>query len=486
MKKLFTIAAIVFAVLWLHGTFLGLTDDEAYYWALARNPGWGFAFHPPAVVWILSVFNIFGPHASTALVRLPSALGIASIIFLILLLFKERKLLGARDQNASEVTWNLVAFAGFFGVSWMMVPDTSLFLGWTLAFYSCWMWLEKGAGKYLWGLGVGVFICVLSKYSGVLVGLSLLAAVWKSKKRNAAIATIFAAGVFAVVPTVIWNAQHGWQALAYQFSERHGGSISLSRFSRFWMAEVLLAGPALLVFFFICVKKWFSKGFFKKADPFERYVAFWAIPPAFIFCLQPLFSDFKLHWVFIAWFPILILLCENLIGKRKSMTAKWHRRYGLTLLVILLLSCHIPVMQYAHAIFTPTHLPATLDVTNDLYGWNRLPELSGQPNLPVVASRYQTASQAAFALRDLNRTRVTLIPRDLKQRDEWPDLKVTEGWGPAWPRLLKPVFFVADNRYSDGPHFKNATCASLQPLETRRNGYLAKRISIWKCTPKSS
>src|SRR5438128_4504339 len=68
----------IFAILWFHGSLIGLSDDEAYYWVLAQKPALGYAFHPPAVAWCIAFFQklampFFGAN-SPWIVRLPAAL----------------------------------------------------------------------------------------------------------------------------------------------------------------------------------------------------------------------------------------------------------------------------------------------------------------------------------------------------------------------------------------------------------------------------
>jgi hypothetical protein len=122
------------------------------------------------------------------------------------------------------------------------------------------------------------------------------------------------------------------------------------------------------------------------------------------------------------------------------------------------------------------------DVTNDLYGWRKLPEFfAAREKLPLVGSRYQTASQAAFVLG--RSWQVTLLPRDQKQLAEWPDLAVSDGQGPSWPRLTKSVYYVADNRYSSQPEFPASRCLAIGGVEERRAGFLAKKIQVWRCDP---
>src|SRR3954451_13534609 len=75
----YRIPLVVALILLVHGSLLGLSDDEAYYWVLAQKPSLGYAYHPPMVAWWIGLFqsifgNLFGNH-SPGLVRLPAALG---------------------------------------------------------------------------------------------------------------------------------------------------------------------------------------------------------------------------------------------------------------------------------------------------------------------------------------------------------------------------------------------------------------------------
>jgi hypothetical protein len=157
-----------------------------------------------------------------------------------------------------------------------------------------------------------------------------------------------------------------------------------------------------------------------------------------------------------------------------SRAVRFQLAYGWSLGLIVLVACHFPIGGYF------THDPR-MDVTNDLYGWNLLRSKLGDADLPVVASHYQTASQAYFALGP--GARVTLLPRDLKARDEWPSLEVSANEGPAWPKLTHPVLFVRDNRYSALPEYPQAHCLLFRRVDESRRGFPAKWIEAWKCEP---
>src|SRR5579885_3009962 len=117
------------------GAGLGLSDDEAYHWVLAHRPAFGYAFHPPGMAWMVYAARLvlepfLGP-SSVVVVRIPAAITMGVILAL--------ALRWIRDVSGKAVgalpALGLLSFAGLFSLGWMLVPDTPLFLGWTIAFY---------------------------------------------------------------------------------------------------------------------------------------------------------------------------------------------------------------------------------------------------------------------------------------------------------------------------------------------------------------
>jgi len=491
-NAVYSIPILTSVVLLVHGLYLGLTDDEAYYWVLAQRPALGYAYHPPAVAWVIALAQailspFFGAH-SVWVVRLPSALGAGGILYLALNWVRRA---GGASDRLPVAGVLLLSFAGFFGLAWMMVPDIPLFLAWTLAFSVTWnLCFEKECAKreYFW-LGFAVMFLILSKYSGVLAALSAAGCllIWAPRARFWRGAGAIAAGAFAaLLPIVIWNATHEWTSILYQISERHqGGNLSLVRYARFWAIEALVAGPCLLIYGARVFRRAFrsSSGTETPARELEtrvgRFALLWAGPGALVFLLQPLWADFKPHWAFVVWWPIFLILAWA-VGRGRDL--KWARiqmLYGLPLVAFILLSCHLPMGGLLMK-------DPRLDVTNDLYGWSELREFIGtklpdEQKLPIIGSRYQTAAQAAFAIGQGGKA--SLLPLDLKAKDEWPDLGISLGVGPEWPRLTSPVLFVSDNRYDSGPAFPGAQCRKLARLEKKRWIYLAKWIDVWRCEP---
>lgn len=500
------VAPLVFAALTLvHGSLLGLTDDEAYYWVLAQRPAAGYAYHPPGVAWLIAGAQaLFGPWLgahSSGLVRLPGILCAALTLGLSLRWIEEVAGETLYRNARRTVLAALLAFAGLFALSWMMVPDLPLFLGWMLAFFSTWK-LQRREIPTLSGMLVlllGCALAMVSKISGVLVAGSVMlsALLWATgpARRAMWIAAILGT-VLGFVPTLLWNLDHEWASILYQLRDRHqgGGGLSLLRWGQFWAAQLVLAGPALLAYALYFLPERALRG--AARTPAEervrhgrRFLLVWLAPAAIIYGVQPLAGEFKPHWALIAWWPAAIGLalesCLWRTERRWRRLLSGHLLYGIPLGLVILLSCHVPLVSWVTRAKDPR-----IDVTNDLYGWNDLGSFLDQKldprlrELPVTGLRYQTAAQAYFALGERNPA--TMLPRDLKARDEWPELGVTDREGPDWPKLLKPVLFVRDNRYDAVPAFKGADCKPAAKYERSRGRFSAKWIEVWHCQPDAA
>ncbi len=452
----------------------------------------GYAFHPPAVAWFIAFFQQIlggwlGPH-STGLVRLPAALTSAIILSLSLRWLEKCGMERSFQARAASV---ILSFLGFFSLSWMMVPDIPLFLGWMIVFTKTWeiCFLQQLKRHCFWVLGLGSALVLLSKYSGVLAIFSaaLSVLIWAPRQRRLkALFSLTGGGLLASLPILIWNSQHQWASILYQIHDRHaGGSLSFLRYAKFWGVEAVFAGPVLVVFGVLLLIK--HLGFRKKFEgALFHFIFVWMAPAATVFLIQPLFSDFKPHWAFIVWWPALLALAW--MSQSKSWRwIKYQVFYGLGLGGVVILSCHLPLGSWLVRGVSHSQFDPRLDVTNDFYGWSdlnafitKIPNQGTHP-LPVVGSRYQTAAQAAFALNQV--TAVTFLPRDLKEKDEWMNLNISDGQGPEWPRLTTPVLYVSDNRYSEAPQFPSATCQKQGRLEKTRFNLRVKWIDVWRCDP---
>lgn len=483
-------------LLLIHGLSFGISDDEAYYWVLGKKPAWGYAFHPPMVAWIQSIFQgIFGlwrAEHSHAVIRVPSA------IFSTLIVWLGLKWINQFNQKESQgfldsfiPTLRFLSFSGIFAMSWMWVPDLPLLFGWMLLFFVTSHQIQltenfkkiSGSNLYLF---LGACLVVLSKFSGILaIASSALCLIWlspPSQNKKSILFSLYSlllGMLLGMLPSLYWNATHEWGSLLYQFKDRHGGSLSLTRYLRFWMSQLVLVGPGIFIFsLFFCRQI---------KNTIYRYALLWFLP-AGLFLIQPLASDFKPHWAFVAWLPLVLVFATVQFPNRLQWLSSLQIFWGFFITALITISCQLPMIPWAYEKIFP-HRPfhPLWDVSNDLYGWNQLKAellktLSvDDQRLPVLGSWYQTAAQASLALGP--DFQVTLLPRDKKSYDEWPTLGVSENEGPHWPSLKQAALYLNDQRYNTQPQYPNTQCQVIQFFEFRRFKYLAKRIDVWKCVP---
>lgn len=479
---------VALAAFWIFQAWtLGVSDDEAYYWVLAQNPSLGYAYHPPMVAWAIAALDWIPVIPRELKLRLPSILFSLFYWWIGVRWVHQIKCKqGGTSPSHSDIAWLLIP--GLIGAGWMAVPDLPLLTGWALCFAGI------SSPRARWSapaLLAGSAMGVLSKFSAVLYIASAAACLWfeaPREKKPRLMAALVMGTILGVLPTLYWNHLNDWAALRYQFVERHrsGGKWDTLRYLKFWATQLILAGPALLASLALVFRKW---------ERSRLFIMAWVIPAALIFWIQPAFSDFKPHWALIAWWPLGLLVATLRDRPRWLDQLQWG--WSLSIILAFSILTQVPVQGALTRWWTGLEPDPRMDVTNDMVGWRNLPafinEKLGQEasQLPVTASRYQTASQAAFSLMGSGQSSrlVSLVPKSLAEGAEWPSLADAgvverEIPGREWPTLTRPVLYVHDLRYHTAPAFPGADCKKLGVLETRRWDLPAREVHLWRCDPK--
>ena len=265
-------AAVLVSIHFLLGNGYGFHRDELQFLDDARHLDWGFVAYPPMTPFCGRVaIALFG--ISPQVFRLPAA--IVNAISLVLTGLIARELGGRRAAQVLALVAVLPLGLAFSSV---LQYNTFDLLAWCVVVWFTARVLRTGDERYWIGVGAGIGIGVLSKYSiaflvaGLLAGLVVL----PSQRHHLRskwfwLGALMATGIAA--PNLIWLVRHQFITLQMEHfiharDVRHGradgyytdqvkftlfafplavaGLVSLLRSERFRLLSAAYAGPFLL------------------------------------------------------------------------------------------------------------------------------------------------------------------------------------------------------------------------------------------------
>ncbi|MCX5615936.1 glycosyltransferase family 39 protein [Bombella sp. TMW 2.2559] len=281
-----------------------LVPDEAYYWLWSRHLQWGYLDHPFMIaLWIRAGTFLWGDTPFG--VRFCGLMGFGLAMFWLCQasgrFFPHRRDVGLR----AVLLLNVTVMAGIGLVP--ATPDVPLFMFLCLSLWGFSRALSvQGQAKASWGwwmlCGVSLGLAADSKYTAVLFGAGLAGFVLfggRALWRSAGPWLGGSCALVAVLPTLIWNADHGWAGLLKQ-----GGRASQwhpERAGQF-LGELLAGQLALLtpwVAVLCCVGLWRSRR--------EGSLLLWLVGPALLVFLLHVTGDrVQPNWVWVLY-PVLVL-----------------------------------------------------------------------------------------------------------------------------------------------------------------------------------
>jgi dolichol-phosphate mannosyltransferase len=312
-----------------------LLPEEAYYWNYAKHMDFGYLDHPPMVAWLIGAGTLlFGNNEFGVRIG-------AWLCWLVTAFFTFRITRNLLDETTAWCALLLVsALPFFFGVAFIIAPDSPLTACWAAALF----FLERALvaqqrGAWL-GVGIAMGLGMLSKYSIGLVGLAagLFLLVDASSRRwflrwEPYAATLLAFGLFS--PVILWNAQHDWASFSYQGAGRAGAD------PRFSTDELILYIAALLTPTGLAGLLIFA--FLKNADTAVRarqmlFMKVFTAAPFAVFAFSSLRHAIKLWWTGPIWLAALPALALGLWQFRQRTSDRWVRASWLPTVMICALA----------------------------------------------------------------------------------------------------------------------------------------------------
>ncbi|MGZ3305709.1 MAG: ArnT family glycosyltransferase [Asticcacaulis sp.] len=415
----------------------GLVPDEAYYWLWAQHPAFGYYDHPPMVAWWIWPGNALSIMTWPLFVR---GLFVLSFIPLSLMVYDTAKLLFGQDVARRSLLWLNACVMLSIGTV-IATPDPPSVLMWAGGLWALALLVTSGDGR--WWLVFGLFagLGVEAKYTNFFLGLGVLA--WVALDRDARkwLCTPWpyagaAVALAAMLPNLMWNAQHHWLTIGKQFGRLAPAPMTARYLIEFLVSQPLLLNPLVFIFVVTAVQTW------RKGGSNGRSTLLIALPaPALFYLLiHALHDRVQGNWT-APLFPGLVVLAA---AGASEIESKWLPRVrtwaaplgiGVTVLALVFLALGPQAPR----------LPGAASAGQ---GWDRLvKELHGKANLVhagwIATTDYDTQGELSYYGQLVFYGGV--VPFEERDRYAW--------WRDDPAMLTQPALIVvAANRHPDLSH----------------------------------
>ena len=213
-----------------------LAFDEAYYWLWSKNLAGGYYDHPPAIAGVIGLGTLaLGDNA----------LGIRLIGVLLILpatwaVWRSGAILFRNERLAATAAlfFNLTLIVASGSV--LATPDAVLLAASAFVLFFLAKLIETGHGRWWLAVGVAVGAALLSKYTALFFGFSIMAWLLIVPRMRRWLLTPwpYLGGLVAFamfLPVILWNANHGWVSFLKQF-----GRSALSDWQPLFLPEHIL------------------------------------------------------------------------------------------------------------------------------------------------------------------------------------------------------------------------------------------------------
>lgn len=225
-----------------------LAFDEAYYWIWSRHLAGGYYDHPPMVALVIRAGtliagdNAFGVRLAAILLALPMTWAV----------YRATEILfgSVRVAASAAVLLNVTLVVAVGTI--VVTPDAPLMVASAFVLLFLAKVLETGHGAWWLAVGAAVGAALLSKYTALFFGVTILAWLTAAPKLRHWLANpwpylggLVAFAIFA--PVVLWNADHDWVSFAKQFGRAKFDGLTLRFVGELIPAQLAFATPPVFL-----------------------------------------------------------------------------------------------------------------------------------------------------------------------------------------------------------------------------------------------
>jgi 4-amino-4-deoxy-L-arabinose transferase-like glycosyltransferase len=228
--------------------FTPLSFDESLYWVWSKHIAGGYYDHPPVNPILIRLGTTlfgnteFGVRVFGVLLALPASFAVwraGAILF-------DDERVGATAALYFNLT--LVMAVG----SVLATPDNAVVIATAFLLLTLAKLYETGRGAWWLAIGVAFGVGMLSKYTTIFFAVSILAWLLLVPELRRWLVTpwpwlsgVIALAVFS--PTLLWNAEHHWASVLYQYNRLVVHEWSLRYLGEFFAAQIGMATPFVFV-----------------------------------------------------------------------------------------------------------------------------------------------------------------------------------------------------------------------------------------------
>ncbi|STY28612.1 glycosyl transferase [Legionella wadsworthii] len=210
--------SLYFAILFFLAPINILSLDTYYYWDWSRHLAMSYYDGSPMIAYFIRLATaIFGDNLFAL-----SLVGISVIAITSGVIYKTCRFFLSREASTiGTLSW-LFSPLVTFDILKQTTYDTPLILFWSLTLYYTIKFIKTDRIVNIYFIGISAGLMMLSKYSGIVLILSLLIFLTFStyrtifKTKHFYIAVMIAILIFS--PVLFWNYQNQWQSFIYQLT----------------------------------------------------------------------------------------------------------------------------------------------------------------------------------------------------------------------------------------------------------------------------
>jgi 4-amino-4-deoxy-L-arabinose transferase-like glycosyltransferase len=382
---------------------LELTSVESYLWVCSQRPAAGYFDYPGMIAWMGWVSTALFGHSPLG-VRMVTILCSGGMIGFAYL--TARRLY---DEQVGRLAAFLVALVPIlFAFAAEATPDGPCIFFWSATAWALAHALSGDSPRWWYPAGLFLGFAMDSKYHAVFLGFGIFGFLLLSpdhrswlKRKEPWIGVVLSLVAFS--PTLLWNAQNGWQSFAYQGVSRFKESgFQPSQLYKFPFSQLALLTPAL------CLWAW-GGGIatllrWRRADWRDRFLTALGTPLLIFFFLVIVSRPVRGHWTAPGYVtPLILSAAVVLRGREGVRQAHWGSLgvlafgYLISPILVLLL---IPVEHRR--------------------GWAFLAgKVAARKADFVVCNEYHLASQMGYLLRTREAWELTPVGKPSKNFPNW-------------------------------------------------------------------